>query len=186
MVYQANNCDNRLNIIGPMVDLAQFAVAVEGEEKGQPVHIDCIPYQVIALNRLIPIPDDLSTTNSYRNFAENEWGVKHGIWGSVKLRPDPATLWYRFQTMGGPPQLWLIKASRQFPALSLDLEYIAGSNPEYRGRFIYQAGRYLKAEIHKGTAKGNREQHIEQIKFSEQGADLITPAINHNDTVRSI
>jgi len=92
----------------------------------------------------------------------NFWGTKWDIDGSARVTKhpdwDPPTLEISFDTAWAPPLGWLAEAARQFPSLTLYLEY---EEPGmcFAGEAVAKGGKIIRDECHEMDEEELRRRH---------------------------
>lgn len=149
-----NHCNNVLTVVGNEDAVAAFVDKAHGplpsyppqfgEENKEP------KISVFSFHRFVPIPDDVQKNEygdggarSGYNVERELWGVKWGAYDEELVRHEKNYAEYRFTTAWSPPEVFLLKASEQFPTLTFYLSYTEESPS--RGRFVIKNGEVIDA-----------------------------------------
>ena len=168
--------NNRLTVEGSPKDVVAFTLRVPGKEPDQcgtqysppPIH------QPLAFSSLAPLPSVKTSGPSAKEWIINEWGCNSyafDVFRNYTANGGTQALSkcvYTFKTYGGPPQIWVLMASRIFPRIRFCLEYehtlrVWCTSPA--GKMIYQDGRYLEALVEITGTDGGRKT-VNRIKFA--------------------
>lgn len=166
----SNYYNIRLTLTGDPLDMATFALKVSGREPilfkcqntppptTQPLAFSCLIYPPMAI----------------RGPAKLKWMVY--AWGCTSYAFDVQreyfndSVVYTFKVFGGPPQVWALRASREYPRIVFSMEY---DYSQYTGgpagRMVYRDGRYLEVLVEHQMKSGGRRKVIRALRF---GADV--------------
>lgn len=184
--------NNRLTAEGLPRDVIDFTVRVVGKEPASCKTQTSPPpvLQSLAFSRLVrpPLLKDKGCGNCFsREWMADWWGCTSYAFDVSRRLLDfdndngaPVRAVYNFKTLGGPPQLWVLKASRNYPRIVFTLEYDINLGPgRYNGpagKMVYQDGRYLEALVQNALVGGKRET-LRALRF---GPDAQRVALDDN------
>ena len=176
MSYHYNN---RLTVEGRLVDVVDFTLRVAGKEPVQCRTQTSPPpvKQALTLSCLVkpPLKKDRNVISGIREWMAVEWGCTSyaydlhcELFDFCEEVGTPVRAVYTFKTQGAPPQVWILKISREYPRIRFTLEYDQNLGlSRYNGpagRMVYQDGRYLEALIQNHNISGNRDT-VRAVRF---------------------
>lgn len=165
---------------GRALDVIDFVLRMAGKEPDRcktqasphPIH------QPLALSRLAapsPAKEWKGGLGNIREWMADFWGctsyafdVSRTLQNFDGAIGEPVRAIYGFKTLGGPPQLWILNASREYPRVTFTLDYAqnlsAGRWNGPAGKMVYRDGRYLEALVQNARADGSRNT-IRALRF---------------------
>jgi hypothetical protein len=139
-----NWCQNELTVIGPKEDIAAFKIKA-ANDKG-----------VFVFNQFVPKPPEVEATPYDKvgyNWERENWGVKWGASEENLITDKPNQLLYTFNTPWGPPELFLIKLSKQYPLLQFINAWIEEDERKHYTNYYVYGHPLTKAEFLNLTKK---------------------------------
>jgi hypothetical protein len=122
-----NWCNNQLSVRGPVVDVQRFKEKAVGHSPWlTPKEIRNEEPSPLNFHSLVPVPEEMIKAG-YNEVAYNwekaHWGCKWGDCNAQILHEGQGHVTYEFDTAWVPPTEFIEQASKDWPALRLQLDY---------------------------------------------------------------
>jgi hypothetical protein len=122
-----NWCSNQLAVRGPAEDLQRFKERAIGHSPwSKPEEICSEAPSPLNLHSLAPVPAEMvkaGYNEAAYNWEKAHWGCKWGACNAQIVDEGQGYVMYEFDTAWTPPLEFIEQVSKDWPALSLHLEY---------------------------------------------------------------